>query len=444
MPKKFLNFMKEIDLNKIKKIHFVGIGGIGISALAQLAHHEGKIVFGTNDNLSPQTLDRVRALGIRVFIGANIKNIDTDTDLIIYSTAWDDMEHDFMAGVRATNIPVLTYFEGLGLFSKNKITIAVSGTHGKTTTTGMLAKVMIDGVQDPTVIVGSVLTEQHGNFVAGKSNYFVVEACEYRRSFLNLHPHIAIITNIDNDHLDYYKDIDDIISAFHEFAMKVPKDGFVVANLSDPNTVKALRGIKAKIINFSQLGDPVAKLGIKVPGEHNRKNAAAVLAVARILGLDEDKTKKALESFSGTWRRFEYKGKTASGTIVYDDYGHHPTEVKATLAGAREKFPNKKIVVVFQPHLYSRTKLLLDDFSRAFTEADEVILAPIYAARELFDPSVTSEMLAEKIGNKAKVMKDFSEIEKYLDKKLNESNLLLSMGAGDIYKVVDKITSVLD
>ncbi|OGZ04629.1 MAG: hypothetical protein A2648_00835 [Candidatus Lloydbacteria bacterium RIFCSPHIGHO2_01_FULL_41_20] len=432
--------MKEIDFGKVKKVHFIGIGGIGISALAQLMHHDGKIVFGTNDNPSPETLDGLRALGVPIYVGADVKNISSDTDLLVYSVAWDDMEFEFMKKVRSLGIPILTYFEALGLVSGHKKTIAVSGTHGKTTTTAMIAKVFLDAGKDPTVVVGSKLLEQKSNFVAGKGEYFIVEACEYKRSFLNINPTIAVITNIDNDHLDYYKDFDDIQSAFHEFVSKVPSMGVLICDVKNERLAPVIKDLKCKVINYMDFYD--ANLKLSVPGEHNRKNAAVALATSSITGIDIEKAKTSLEGFRGTWRRFEYKGETSTGALVYDDYGHHPTEIKVTISGAREKFPDKKLTVIFQPHLYSRTKILFNDFVPALSMADRVVITDIYAAREPNDTSINGEMLAEavKIINKNTLyISDFNEISSYLNKNTAADDVLITMGAGDIYKIGEKL-----
>ncbi len=439
--------MTKLDLNEIKSVHFIGIGGIGVSALARMMLERGKSVSGS-DSSNSRITEELEKLGAMIFIGHNADNLPENTDLVIYTIAISPDNPEFVLA-KKKEITTVSYPEFLGIISKDYFTIAVSGTHGKTTTTAMVSDVLRRAGVNPTVIVGSLFKGGGSNFIAGggpttvlgmeyKDGVLIVEACEYRRSFLNIHPHIAIITNIDNDHLDYYKNMDDIISAFHEFATKVPKDGFVIANMKDVNVVKALRGIKAKVTDYFQLEGFTSKLKLKVPGEHNRDNAQAVLALADILGLEKDKASTALIDFSGTWRRFELKGETKAGVLVYDDYAHHPTEIRATLAGAREKFPDKKIIVVFQPHLYSRTRLLLNDFAQAFNDADSVILAPIYAAREPFDESIKSEMLAEKInlrGKKALSMSDFKEIEEYLDKNLKSGDLLITMGAGDIHKV---------
>jgi len=266
----------------------------------------------------------------------------------------------------------------------------------------------------------------------------VVEACEYRKSFLNIKPTIALITNIDNDHLDFYKDIENIQRGFREFVLQIEKDGHLIVNVKNITISPVLKNLKTNIINSKNYFED--KLKLKIPGEYNKENASFAFAVADILGIDKMKAMKSLKNFSGTWRRFEYKGKTKNGALIYDDYAHHPTEIKAALSRAREFFSKKKIFVVFQPHLYSRTKILLNDFAEAFKDADEVILAPIYAAREKFDPSISFEILVKKIKNaKVASFNDFSKIGKYLFKKLKKENVLITMGAGDVYKIVEKL-----
>lgn len=429
--------MNIFDLNKIQKIHFIGIGGIGISAIARMMLLEGKEVSGSDRELSSIT-EELSKLGAKIYEKQNYSNVPSDTDLVVYSIAVPEANPELKA-VFDLSIPTMTYPEILGVISKDKYTIAVSGTHGKTTTTAMIAKVFIEAKKDPTVIVGSFLKEQKSNFIAGKSQYFIVEACEYRRSFLNLSPKILVITNIDNDHLDYYGDLAGVVKAFREFAERLSADDFLVCNASDKTVKQILSNLVCKIVDYSLVSeDLLSKLKLKIPGKHNIENAKAVLSVSGILGIDKDTAVSALNNFSGTWRRFEYKGKTATGAIVYDDYGHHPTEIKATLQGAREMFSDKNIKVVFQPHLYSRTKLLLADFAEAFSDSDEVIVAPIYAAREKSDASISSEILAEKIclnGVKAIALKDFDEIKEYLAESLKKDDILLTMGAGDIFKV---------
>ncbi len=426
-------------LQESKNIHFIGIGGIGVSAVARMMLAEGKNVSGSDISKSEIT-DELEKLGAKFKLGQSADMIPKDTDLIIYSPAVTVYDPNLLGEIKKKGIQALSYPESLHEISKDKFTIAVSGTHGKTTTTAMIAKVMIDAGLEPTVIVGSLLKEHKSNFIAGKGEYFVVEACEYRNSFLNILPTIALVTNIDNDHLDFFKDIADIQKSFTKFVKEVPADGYIICNPKDKKVEPILHNVEAKVVDSTGFKD--SKLKLKVPGVHNIRNAEMALAVAHILGIDKHKALKSLENFEGTWRRFEYKGETAEGVIIYDDYGHHPTEIKATLSGAREFFGNKKITVVFQPHLYSRTKLLLNDFSHAFKDADTVVLAPIYAAREAPDLAISSDILADKIGDKATSLKNFAYIEKYLKFNLKTGDVLITMGAGDVYKTGESLLRI--
>jgi len=419
-----------INLHKVKKAHFIGIGGIGISAIARMMLHEGKEVSGSDSSESTVT-EELNKLGARIFIGQKKEQVSSDTDLVVYTIAVPPSNPE-MREAKKLHIPLLSYPEMLQIVSEKKFTIAVSGTHGKTTTTAMIAKVMKDAGLDPTVIVGSLLKDEKSNFISGKSEYFVVEACEYRRSFLNLSPKILVITNIDADHLDYYKDMADIEKAFSELVAKVPKSGYIICNTKDSHVRSAVKDAIAKVIDYTAFQNN--KIKLQTPGLHNRENAAAVLAVSHVLEINNKKAEKFLESFSGTWRRFDYKGITKTGARVYDDYAHHPREIKATLSGARELFPKNNIFVVFQPHLYSRTKDHLADFGRSFAHATETIIAPIYAAREKHDKSISAEMVAEEIvknGGKAS-SKDFEEIERYLNEHTKKDDVIIVMGAGDI------------
>ncbi len=425
----------------MKKVHFIGIGGIGVSAVARMMLHEGKQVSGSDRSKSEIT-EVLEAIGVRVFYDQKAENIPADTDLVVYTVAITD-ENPELQQAKKMGVKLLTYPQFVGAISKDKYTIAVSGTHGKTTTTAMIAKVLIDAGLDPTVIVGSLVKDEKGdrtNFIPGKSKYLVIEACEYKRSFLNYYPQILVITNIDNDHLDYYKDVADIQSAFHELAERVPQEGFVVTDKNNSAVAPVLKDLEAKVINYTLYNN--LPIELKVPGKHNKKNAAAAFAVGTALGLDTKVIQASLESFAGTWRRFEYKGETQKGARVYDDYGHHPTEIKATLQGARELYPRERLIVAFQPHLYSRTKLLLEEFATAFELADEVILGPIYAAREVDDGTVSSEILAAKISEHDQFSKAFptlKETEDYLSTKSKKGDVIIVMGAGDIYKIAENI-----
>ena len=439
--------MKPADFKNSKQICFLGIGGIGLSAIARMMVLEGKKVSGIDLGASPVT-DELKKLGVSIIFTQKIDNIPKDVDLIIYSTALVKRDSDFLDSVKKLRKPMISYPEALGLISEEKFTIAVSGTHGKTTTTAMIAKIMIDAGLDPTVIVGSLLKDTQSNFIHGKSKYLVVEADEYNQSFDFISPKVIVLTNIDNDHLDYYKNLSNIQKAFGRFVSKVPKTGYVITNLSDQKIKPALNKTKCKLIDYSEFIEK--KMKLPMPGKHNIENAAAACAVAHILEIPKKKALDSLEKFSGTWRRFDYKGITKKGTVIYDDYAHNPAKVKAALAGYRELYPKKKINVVFQPHLYSRTKLLLEDFSKSFNEADNIIVAPIFAARETPDSSISSEILADRIRsftesspNSEKklvlALADFSEIERYLAESLGDDDVLITMGAGDIYLLAERM-----
>ena len=469
--------MSENILKQAKKIHFIGIGGIGISAIARMLLLEGKQVSGSDRDDNKVTQELAKA-GATVFVGTKKEYLPADCDLVIYTVAIPQ-DNPELTEARARGLKILTYPETLNIISKEKYTIAVSGTHGKTTVTAMIAKVMIDAGLDPTVIVGSLIGTT--NFISGQSKYLVVEADEYRKSFHNLEPSILVINNLDEDHLDFYKDLADIQDSFLHLAKKIPKDGFLICNTKLPNLQPIIAGVKCQVINYDE---QILMQKLLVPGEHNRQNAKEALAVASVLGVEAQKAQESLAQFAGTWRRFEYKGKTKAGALVYDDYAHNPQKVKAALQGAREMFPRiengqagKRIVVVFQPHLFSRTKLLLNEFATAFTDADEVILAPIFPAREAFDPTISSEILAERInstspaigmstspypmggeesnvfplslvkegarGRLCSSFANFEQIESHLKFSLKENDVLITMGAGEQYRIGESLLSGL-
>ncbi|MCX6752471.1 MAG: Mur ligase family protein [Candidatus Nomurabacteria bacterium] len=412
----------KINTSKIlsaRKIFFIGIGGIGISALAKMALSRGMEVSGVNDE-EGKTIDSLKELGVSVIMSKTVFDIP-EADLYVYSDAWLYRGPEILEKAKKTGKPVMSYFEALGIFAKEYKVIAIAGTHGKTTTTAMVAEVLIDAGLDPTVIVGSFVKKFDSNFRAGKGEYLVVEADEYNRHFLNFHPFIAVVTNIEADHLDCYKDLADIKDAFNKFISQSEN----------------------KVLDYTKYLDKVPKLS--VPGEHNRMNAVATLAVADILNINEEVAQKSLAEFSGTWRRLEKKGKTKEGTIVYDDYAHHPTEIKASLQALRELYSKGgyNITVLFQPHLYSRTKALFNDFVTCFDDADNVLLLPIYFAREAKDESVSSKKLADAIRmhrGEAVAFDSFTEAEEWVSKmKLGPKDVFVTMGAGEAYKVADKV-----
>ena len=429
-----------LDLEKLNKIHFIGIGGIGVSAIARMMLLKGKVVSGSDVEQSAIT-DELKKLGAKIYIGHSEKNITDNTDLVVYTIAVDQNNPEFVKA-KELGIETRTYSQMLGVISDGYYTVAVSGTHGKTTTTAMLAKVVVDAGLDPTVIVGSLLKDSGSNLIAGNSDLFIVEACEYKRSFLDLNPNILVITNIDEDHLDYYKDLSDIQSAFASLVEKLGSDDFVVCNPNDPKVIPVLKNAKCKIVNYTNLRSLASQIELRVAGEYNVENAEAALAAARALKISEQDATKSLSEFEGVWRRFEYKGKTENGAEVYDDYAHHPTEIRAALCAAREKFPTRKITVVFQPHLYSRTKLLLNDMAVSFKSIDKVLIAPIYAAREKKDQSISSSILVDEINkntSNAQAYENFSDIEAYLRENTGKDDIIITMGAGDVFKIAESI-----
>ncbi len=431
----------DLDLSKIKNVFFVGIGGIGISAIARMLLLDGKRIFGS-DIAENNITHELKLLGAKITIGQDFTLIPKETELIVYTIAIGHYEPKLLEAIKNSGIPFKSYPEMLAIVTEGKYTIAVSGTHGKTTTTSMIAKILIETRHDPSVIVGSILKEQQSNLIIGRSEYFVVEACEYERSFLNIKPKILVITNIEADHLDYYKDLSEIQKAFGELVDQT--DAVVICNPNDPVLAPILAEKTIKIVDYMAYLKDVPAL--HVLGVHNRLDAACAIAVAAVLKIDILEAQSALQKFQGAARRLEKKGTTASGVIVYDDYAHHPTEVRASLQGLREIYPKgeKKITILFQPHLYSRTKALFDEFVTCFDEADTVLLLPIYFAREAPDPEVSSEKLSAAIhahrAGDIQAFLNFDEAEKYIESmKLGEQDVLVTMGAGEAYKIADTL-----
>jgi UDP-N-acetylmuramate--alanine ligase len=428
----------------MKKFHFIGIGGIGMSALAQMMAHDGDIVMGSDREASPVT-ELLEQRGIRVLIGQKSDNVPTDTEQVVYS---DSVPESNPERVRAKElgVPSFSYFQMLGKVSEGKRTVAVAGTHGKTTTTGMLATILRDAGASPTAVVGSIVKDFGSNYLAGTSDLFVVEACEYRDHLLELSPYVLVLNNVEWDHTDYFPSLAALQETFRKAIEKVPADGAIVTNPNDPNIVPLLAGAKARVVDYTK--EPSHTL--RLPGEFNQNNARASAAAARVVlpTISGTTISESLAAFHGTWRRFEYKGKTKNGADVYDDYAHHPTAVRATLKVLREKLRevtphgvSGKIVVAFHPHLYSRTRDLLDEFAVAFADADQVYIAPIYPAREVDDGSISSEILAERIkatGTEAIALDSFDSIERVLA-LVEADDTIITMGAGDIYKVADAL-----
>ena len=446
--------------DKNKKIHFIGIGGISMSGLAQILIKSGYTVSGSDMNSSHITT-KLKEKGAKIYIGHNGDNIK-DVDLVIYTAAISFDNPEYIKS-KQLNIPLMDRAEFLGQIMKgHKYNVAVAGTHGKTTTTSMLAHIVLKEDVDPTILIGGELDAIGGNVLAGNSDYFITEACEYKASFLKFFPYIGTILNIDADHLDYYKDINHIKETFKKFINIIPKEGYLVANVEDENVKTILHDnnfncniftyginngvLKAKNIKYNTLGcatfdvfkDDILlfKINLNVPGEHNVLNALASIAAALILSFSKESITCGLSSFKGTHRRFELKG-TKDGVTVIDDYAHHPTEIKATLNAAKN-YPHNKIYCVFQPHTYSRTLSLFEDFSDSFFNMDNLILADIYAAREKDTGIVSSNMLGDRIREKnvnCINLHSFDKIVDHLKHNLKEGDLLLTMGAGDVFKV---------
>ncbi|MFA6503270.1 MAG: Mur ligase domain-containing protein [Candidatus Paceibacterota bacterium] len=421
-----------------RKIHFVGIGGIGMSALAQMLSRGGDDITGSDREESPVT-ELLEAKGIRVAIGQQADNVPVGAQLVVYSDAVPE-DNPERARAAALGIPQNSYFELLGKVSAGKRTIAVAGTHGKTTTTGMLAAILRDAGAKPTAIIGSLVKDFGSNFLHGDSDLFVVEACEYRDHLLELAPSVLVITNLEWDHTDYFPSLEALQTTFRKAIERVPADGVIVTDPNNLNIAPLLAGAKARVIDYTQ--EPAYTL--RLPGEFNQANARAAAAAARVAfpSIENTTIYGSISNFHGTWRRFEYKGKNKNGADVYDDYAHHPTAIKVTLKALRAKVAGK-IIVAFHPHLYSRTRDLLDEFATAFADAGQVYIAPIYPAREVDDGSISSEMLAERIratGTEATALDSFGAIEHALA-EVAADDTIMTMGAGDIYKVADALVA---
>lgn len=434
------------------KIHLIGIGGIGVSALAQYYLSKGHEVSGS-DLVASEITELLKEKGIGIAIGNYAENINQSFDLVVYSPAVksDNLEYK---KAKELGIKTQSYPEALGELTKEYYTIAVAGAHGKSTTTAMIALVLAEAGLDPTVIVGTKLKEfGNSNFRKGTSNFLVIEACEYDSSFLHYSPKIIVVTNIDKEHLDYFKTFANVKKAFKDFIVRLPADGFLVFNKEDKNLEKIsksqfLISKKFSIKQFSTKQKESSKLKkvLKVPGTHNVSNAMAVLQVAKILDIKDAVVINALSKFKGTWRRFEIKTANLDGkniTIV-SDYGHHPNEISATLKAAREKYQDKKIWCVFQPHQHQRTYYLFNDFVKTFRTVpiDRIIITDIYdvAGRETktINKEVSSEKLVKKINKGNVTYLPMSETERFVKENIKSGGVLVIMGAGDIYKLAEK------
>lgn len=454
-----------IDLSTVKHIHFIGIGGVSNSAIAQILAKKGFLISGSDQTASTFTKE-LEALGITIFIGHDKNNVQ-DAELIVYTSAVSDDNPELLAA-QALGLPTLSRAEMLGqLMLGYKNSIAIAGTHGKTTTTSMVTRIFNDAKYDPTALVGGYFEDLKSNVRIGASDLFITEACEYKENFLSFYPKIGVVLNIDEDHLDYFNDLDHIVNAFVKFAANIEEDGILVLNGDDYNAKKIIPYYKGRIATFglSDSCDFIAKnitynqkgcatfdiyiketllcrLNLSVPGLHNIYNALGAFATAAQITEDYNWISEKLENFKNAGRRFETVGEL-NGCPVIDDYAHHPNEIKATLDAAARIENHGRIICIFQPHTYSRTKELLHGFSSAFNLADEIIVTDIYAAREIDKGEIhardlVTELVAE--NKKSLYMSDFEAIAAYIKEHASSGDLIITMGAGTITELSKMLT----
>jgi len=449
----------------MKHIHFIGIGGSGLSAIARLLLESGYTVSGSDRAMTPFA-DEVRRAGATVYLGHHPRYV-TGADVVVMSSAVSEDNPEIVAAKRS-NIPVYKRAAFLGQLMEEKQGIAIAGTHGKTTTTAMTAWALHELGRDPSFIVGSVLNDLNVNAHAGKGNAFVIEADEYDNMFLGLKPQIAVVTSLEHDHPDKFPSLEAMYASFEKFVDLLPEDGTLIVCAEDSGAAALIPHVRQKGINHvayyiqnemtinspywvmarnvkvnerggynfvisSNLGTtgvPSVEVSLQVPGKHNVRNALAVFAITELLGLSREKTAEALSKFSGTGRRFQLRG-AAKGISIFDDYAHHPTEIKATLEGARARFPDRRIWAVWQPHTYSRTQTLFLEFSRAFKDADEVIVTEVYAAREPKQDFTSAEIVSAMPHMSARYIEKLPDVTSYLLRSLKPNDVVIVMSAGD-------------
>lgn len=456
--------MYTIDFRHPGSLYFVGIGGVSMSGLAELLAVSGFRILGSDRMKSP-VCEALEQKGITVFYGQRSENITNDIDCVIFTSAIREDNPEYIAA-HAKNLPTLTRGQLMGQIMKHYATpVGISGTHGKTTTTSMISEILIKAGLDPTAFVGGRLKSINGNLRIGHSGYFVTEACEYTNSFLSFYPKAGIILNIEEDHLDFFKDLADIRHSFRCFARLLPEDGCLILNADIEHWEEITEGLTCRVITFSlsDKGDYFPEnishdenrsssftlhcpglsgrqFTLQIPGLHNIANALAAIALSDFLGIEPSVTCRALAEFTGTDRRFEYKG-CIGGVTVIDDYAHHPSEIRATLTAARQTRP-RTLWCVFQPHTYSRTKSFLEDFAKALCLADKVVLTDIYAARETDTLGISSETLQDRIrvhGKECYYFPTFDEVENFLLENCINGDMLITMGAGDVHKIGENL-----
>lgn len=444
------------DINK--KVHFIGIGGVSMSGLAAVLLNAGYKVSGS-DSKESEITNRLKKEGAQIYIGHSKDNLQ-DVDIVVYTAAIPSDNPEIIKA-KENNLILMDRAEFLGQIMKgHKFNVAIAGTHGKTTTTSMISHVALSADLDPTILVGGDLDIIKGNFRVGNSEYFITEACEYKQSFLRFFPYVGIILNIDADHLDFYRDINHIKDTFKEFVDLIPADGYIIGNSDDEKVLEVIKDAKCNVVTYGinsgniqaknivfadngcatfdvfKDGKKLLTLTLNVPGMHNVSNSLSAICLAEIFKVPVEYTISGLSSFGGAHKRFEYKGKK-NGVTVIDDYAHHPVEIAATLSTAKN-MPHNKIVCVFQPHTFTRTKTLFDDFTKCFDDSDELVLMDIYAAREKDLGEVNSVQLGDAIrsrGVKCTNVHSHEEALKYIEKILSPHDLLLTVGAGDVVKV---------
>ena len=449
------------DLSIYKHIHLIGIGGVSMSAIAETLNNWNYFVTGSDLSQSIIT-DNLNKHGIKTVIGHDVETAKK-ADLIIYSAAISDSDPEIIAA-KENNIPLIDRGSFVGYLTKlYKEAICIAGTHGKTTTTSMLSICFINGNMDPTIEVGAILDQIGGNYRIGNSEYFILESCEYKGNFVKFVPNTAIILNMDNDHLDYYKTFDNIVKTFNCFAKNVEENGLLVTNADDPNCYNLKNVVSSKFISYgieNEEADFVAKnitynnngfasfdvykngnlytsINLSVAGKHNVLNALACIAVCDYYGINKEIVSSSLKSFTGAERRLEYKGSLPNNVSIFDDYAHHPTEIKAIANAIKNKKFNKSWVI-FQPHTYSRTKLLLDDFADALSNFDNIVLLDIYAAREKDPLDISSKDLEAKLTLKNKNVKyipNFDEATAFIKESVNRDDIIITLGAGTVTKL---------
>ena len=457
--------MYQISMDQPCHVHFIGIGGISMSGIARILLSRGFAVSGSDTHESALTRS-LQEQGAQIRFGQRADNIPADTDVVVYTAAIHPDNPEY-AGAVSRGLPMLTRAELLGqVMTAYDEAINIAGTHGKTTTTSLISEVMLEAGMDPTISVGGILPAIGGNIRVGGEHYFVAEACEYTNSFLSFHPTAEVILNVEADHLDFFKDINDIRHSFRRFAELLPENGLLVINRGIRDLSYFIEGLKCRVITFGWDADSdysakditydeyahpsftVVKKGVgeagrvslHIPGEHNILNALAALALCDHYGIPMAAIEKGISNFTGTERRFERKGAW-NGVTVIDDYAHHPQEITATLKAAL-RCPHKNLWCVFQPHTYTRTKALMDDFAKALSLADKVVLAKIFPARETDTLGISADDVRKKVealGKPAWYFASFEEIEAFLREHCVPGDLLITMGAGDVYKVGDDL-----